>query len=165
MNMETLRDLYVKELHELYGAEQLLVKELPKLADKAELPELRQAIESHLEETRKHVSRLEQVFQSQNDKKGTKKSKALDGILAEVAEDLPRQAGPLVRDAAIIAGCQQVEHWEISMYGTLHSYATHLGLQESADLLQQTLDEEHAADRKLTEIAVKRVNTEASRAA
>jgi ferritin-like metal-binding protein YciE len=165
MKMETLHDLYLKELRDLYGSEKLLVKALQKLAGKAESPELREALERHLEQTRGHVSRIEQVFQIHDEKPVGKRCKGLVGTLQEVDDDVSDDATPLVRDAAIIAGAQQVEHYEIAAYGTLNSYAIHLGYDEAAKLLQKSLDEEYAADRNLTEIAMNRVNVEATRTA
>lgn len=165
MKMETLHDLYLKELRDLYGSEKLFVKALQKLSAKAELPELGQAIEEHLEQTREHVSRIEQVFQIHNEKPVSKRCKAVEGILQELDDDVSADATPFVRDAAIIAGLQQVEHYEITAYGTLNSYALHLGHDAAAKLLQKTLDQERAADEKLTEIAMNRVNVEAARTA
>ncbi len=165
MKMETLHELYLKELRDLYGSEKSLVKALPKLAAKTELPELREALEHHLEQTREHVSRIEEIFQIHGEKPATKRSKALEGILQELDEDVSADAKPFVRDAAIIAGAQQVEHYEITAYGTLNSYAMHLGHDAAAKLLRKTLDEERSADEMLTGIAMSRVNVEAARTA
>jgi ferritin-like metal-binding protein YciE len=165
MKLQTLHDLYLKELRDLYGSEKLLVKALQNMAAQTELPELRQALEQHLEQTREHVSRLEQVFHLHGEKPATKRCKALEGILKELEDDAGADAAPFVRDAAIIAGTQQVEHYKIAAYGTLSSFAMHLGHDAAAKILQKTLDEERAADEKLTEIAMNRVNVEAARTA
>jgi ferritin-like metal-binding protein YciE len=110
MKMETLHDLYLKELRDLYGSEKMLLKALPKLSAKAEFPDLRAALEEHWEQTREHISRIEQVFQTHGEKPTSKRCKSLAGILEELEADTGAAAAPFVRDAAIIAGAQQVEH-------------------------------------------------------
>jgi ferritin-like metal-binding protein YciE len=154
MRTESLQELYFKELRDLYGSEKLIVKSLPKFAEAAQLPELRQALAGHLSEARGQVSRLEQIFQLHNQKPAIKQGKALDGILREAEEDLAEVSDPALRDAVMVAALQQVKHYEIAAYGTLQAYAIHLGHSEAGKLLQMTLDEERAADRKLTEITL-----------
>jgi ferritin-like metal-binding protein YciE len=165
MKTETMQDLYFKELRDLYGSEKTILKSLPKIMERAELPELRQALASHLNETRGHATRLEKIFEIHGQKPSTKTDKALEGILHEGEQDIADSATPSVRDAAIVAAAQQVEHYEIAAYGTLQTYATHLGHSEAGKLLQATLDEERAADRKLTEIALNHLKVEVTHGA
>jgi ferritin-like metal-binding protein YciE len=160
MKTETMQDLYFKELRDLYGSEKTILKSLPKMMERAELPELRQALANHLNETRGHATRLEKIFEIHGQKPSIKNDKALEGILHEGEQDIADSATPSVRDAAILAAAQQVEHYEIAAYGTLQTYATHLGHSETGKLLQATLDEERAADRKLTEIALNHLKIE-----
>jgi ferritin-like metal-binding protein YciE len=165
MKLESLHDLYMSELKDLYGAEDQILKALPKMIEKAESPQLRDALESHLEETRGHVSRLEQVFEMHGEEAKKLKCKGMQGVLEEGDEMVGKDATPAVRDAAIISACQRVEHYEIAAYGTVRTYAEQMGQQRAADVLQETLDEELAADETLTEIANSRVNIEATRTA
>jgi len=165
MKTETLQDLYIKELHDLYGSEGLLVESLPKFIEGSELPELRQALTHHLAETRGHVTRMEQVLQMQGEKAATKKEKALGGILREAEDDIADASSGSVRDAAIIAAAQQIEHYEIAAYGTVHGYAIHLGYLDAAKLLQTTLDEERGASEKLTHLALHYTKVEATHTA
>lgn len=163
MKLETLHDLYLLELKDLYSAEQQIVKALPKVIDKTTNPELRQALENHLEETRGHVSRLEEIFQMHGEEAKETKCKGMEGVLKEGDEMIGKDATPEVRDAAIISACQRVEHYEMAAYGSVRTYAEQMGHDRAAALLQQTLDEEGAADEKLTDIAESRVNTQATR--
>jgi ferritin-like metal-binding protein YciE len=165
MKLESLHDLYMSELKDLYSAEDQILKALPKMIEKAESPQLRDALESHLEETRGHVSRLEQVFEMHGEEAKKLKCKGMQGVLEEGDEMVGKDATPAVRDAAIISACQRVEHYEIAAYGTVRTYAEQMGQQRAADVLQETLDEELAADETLTEIANSRVNIEATRTA
>jgi ferritin-like metal-binding protein YciE len=165
MKLESLHDLYMSELKDLYSAEDQILKALPKMIEKAESPQLRDALESHLEETRGHVSRLEQVFEMHGEEAKKQKCKGMQGVLEEGDEMVGKDATPAVRDAAIISACQRVEHYEIAAYGTVRTYAEQMGQQRAADVLQETLDEELAADETLTEIANSRVNIEATRTA
>jgi ferritin-like metal-binding protein YciE len=155
----------MSELKDLYSAEDQILKALPKMIEKAESPQLRDALESHLEETRGHVSRLEQVFEMHGEEAKKQKCKGMQGVLEEGDEMVGKDATPAVRDAAIISACQRVEHYEIAAYGTVRTYAEQMGQQRAADVLQETLDEELAADETLTEIANSRVNIEATRTA
>jgi ferritin-like metal-binding protein YciE len=164
MKLESLHDLYLYELKDLYSAEDQIVKALPKMIEKAESTDLRGALEHHLEETRGHVSRLEQVFQMHGEDAEKQKCKGMQGVLDEGDEMAGKNATPAVRDAAIISACQRVEHYEIAAYGTVRTYAEQLGHQRAAAVLKQTLDEELAADKKLTQIANSR-NIAATRTA
>ena len=165
MKLESLHDLYLSELRDLYSAEDQIIKALPKMIEKAESTTLRNALESHLEETRGHVSRLEQVFQMHGEEPKKQKCKGMQGVLDEGDEMVGKDATPAVRDAAIISACQRVEHYEIAAYGAVRTYAEQMGQQRAAAVLQETLDEETAADETLTEIANNRVNIEATRTA
>ncbi|HZZ72757.1 MAG TPA: ferritin-like domain-containing protein [Pirellulales bacterium] len=153
MEMETLRDLFVDELKDLYSAENQLVKALPKMAKAATSPKLKKAFESHLEETKGHVDRLEQIFEKLGGSPKGKKCKAMEGLIEEGKEMLEEDAEPDVLDAGLIAAAQRVEHYEMAGYGCVRTYAQLLGEAAAAKLLQQTLDEEGNADKKLTQLA------------
>jgi ferritin-like metal-binding protein YciE len=155
-----LHKRFVDELKDLYSAEKQILKALPKMAKAATTEELRNALEEHRRQTEGHVERLEQVFGHLDMKPGRKKSKGMEGLIEEGSEHLEEDEG-FIRDAAIIAAAQRVEHYEISAYGTASSYARRLGLDEAARLLETTLDEESQADERLTEIAESSVNEEA----
>jgi ferritin-like metal-binding protein YciE len=165
MKLESLHDLYLSELRDLYSAEKQIVKALPKMIEKTESPELRQALEDHLEQTTGHVERLEHVFEMHGESPKRQKCKGMEGILAEGDEMVGHDAAPAVRDAAIISAGQRVEHYEMAAYGTVRTYAEQLGHGRAAAVLQETLDEERAADEKLTSIAKSRVNVEAMQTA
>jgi ferritin-like metal-binding protein YciE len=164
MKLESLHDLYLFELKDLYSAEDQILKALPKMIEKAQSPELRAALQNHLEETRGHVMRLEEVFRMHGEDAEKEKCKGMQGVLAEGDDLVGKDATPAVRDAAIISACQRVEHYEIASYGTVRTYAEQLGHQRAAEVLNQTLQEEVAADKKLTQIAGNR-NIEATRTA
>lgn len=144
-----LRELYIDELRDLYDAEHRLVKALPKMAKAADSKELRSGIEHHLEQTKGHVQRLEQIFESMGEPVKAKKCKGMEGIVGEGSEVLEDFKGA-VKDAAIIASAQRVEHYEIAAYGSVRSFAEELGETKAASLLQQTLTEEKDTDAKLT---------------
>jgi ferritin-like metal-binding protein YciE len=165
MKLESLHELYLSELKDLYSAEDQIIKALPKIIEKTESPELRNALEQHLEETRGHVSRLERIFEMHGEEAKKQKCKGMQGILDEGEEMVGKDATRPVRDAAIISGCQRVEHYEIAAYGTVRTYAEQLGHEHAAAILKETLDEELAADKKLTQIANNRVNIQATRTA
>ena len=162
MKLRTLSDLLVEQLRDLYSAEGQLVKALPKMAKGATCDKLRAAIESHLEETKGQVSRLEQIFEQLEASPKGKKCRAMEGLVLEGKEALEEDMEPAIRDAAIIAAAQRVEHYEMAAYGTARTFATVLGKDEVAELLQETLDEEAAANDKLTEIATDSVNHDAA---
>ncbi len=161
MRIESLHDLFVNELRDLYHAENQLVKALPRMAKAVSSEELRRALEEHLEQTRGHVERLEQVFEKIGLKAKGKKCEAMEGIIAEGKELLGEDLEDAVLDAGIIGAAQKVEHYEMAGYGTVRAWAERLGLGEETELLQRTLDEEKAADEKLTQIAENIVNLEA----
>lgn len=159
--MQTLDDLFLEQLRDLYSAENQIVKALPKMAKYASSEELKSAFEEHLEQTKGHVERLEEIFERLGARSKGKKCEAMEGLLEEGKEILSMNAEPSVRDAAMIAAAQRVEHYEIAGYGCARTFARLLGDQEAADLLQQTLDEEGETDQKLTQIAESTINVEA----
>ncbi len=157
-----LRELFLTELKDIYWAEKALVMALPKMAKKATNSELVAAIDDHLAVTETHVERLEQVFSEIGETATSKKCEAMAGLIEEAEEIMKEQKDDVVRDAAIIAAAQKVEHYEIASYGTLVAFAEILGESSSAKLLEQTLNEEKEADKTLTEIATSSVNSEAA---
>jgi ferritin-like metal-binding protein YciE len=161
MKLDSLQTLWIEEMRDLYNAETQLLKALPKMAKRASTPELKEAFESHLEETQGHVERLDEIFAKLGKKPTGKTCKAMKGLIEEGSEVLSEEGVDSVIDAAIIAAAQRVEHYEIAGYGVVRTFASILGEDEAEDLLQQTLDEEGAADEKLTEIAESIVNEEA----
>lgn len=162
MKLETLHDLYVNELHDLYDAENQIVKALPKMIESSTSTELRIALANHLEETRTQVARLEQIFQMHGEDIEGNKCKGVRGIIDE-GEDLIKHDDNLdVRDAAIIAAAQKVEHYEMAGYGTVRTWAEQMGHEKAAQLLQETLNEEGEADKKLSRIA-RNLNRQAER--
>lgn len=164
MKLDSLRTLWIEEMRDLYNAETQLVKALPKMAKKATNPELREAFENHLEETKTHVERLEEIFTRLGKKASGKTCKAMKGLIEEGAEMMQEDGPDSVLDAGIIAAAQRVEHYEIAGYGVVRTFASILGEDEAEDVLQETLDEEGAADKTLTEIAEGIVNEEAEEA-
>jgi ferritin-like metal-binding protein YciE len=151
--LENLHDLLILELQDLYSAETQLVKALPKLAKAASDENLRTLFNDHLEETKEHVARLERIADLLEFSPKGKKCQGMEGLIAEGAERIDEKAQPSVRDAALICAAQKAEHYEISSYGTLRTFAELLGYDEVAELLQETKDEEVAADEKLTGVA------------
>jgi len=157
----SLRDLYVEQLKDLYDAEHQLIKALPKLAEASSSDELRNAFEEHLDKTRQHAQRIEQIFEGMGQKAKAQKCKGMEGLVKEGSEVIKEEdIDGEVKDAALIAAAQRVEHYEIAGYGTVRTYANLLGENEAANLLQQTLDEEKEADQTLNEIA-EQINVEA----
>jgi ferritin-like metal-binding protein YciE len=165
MKLESLQELLIDELKDLYSAENQLVKALPKMAKAAASPELKAAFEEHLEETKEQVQRLVTIFGQLNGSspKG-KKCKAMEGLIEEGGEIIEAEGEDSVKDAALICAAQKVEHYEMAGYGCARTFAQLLGLNDVADLLQQTLDEEGNVDKKLTEIAETEINVEAAAA-
>ena len=163
MKIVTLRDLWVDELKDLYNAEHQILKALPKMAKAAADDQLRQAFEEHLEQSKGHVERLEQIFELIEETPRGKKCKGVEGIIAEGAEMMDMGLPEAVSDAALIAAAQRVEHYEIAAYGTVKTYAEILGESDAAELLEQTLAEEKATDETLSGIA-EEVNPEAASA-
>ena len=159
---KSLEDLFVNLLKDIYYAEKQILKALPKMAKKADSDDLRQAFEHHLEETRGQVERLEQVFALCDLKPTAKTCAAIKGILEEGEEDMKEAKDADVLDAGMIADAQAVEHYEIARYGTMVAWAKQLGMNDAASLLEETLEQEHNADRTLTEIAEGSLNREAA---
>jgi ferritin-like metal-binding protein YciE len=161
MKLESIDALLEHELQDLHSAESQLVKALPKMAEKASSDELRQAFETHLEQTQEQLQRLDKILGDLNLKAGSHKCKAMEGLIAEAQEVLKADALDSVRDAAMIGAAQRVEHYEIAGYGTARTYAEMLGHADAAQLLQQTLDEEKETDELLSGLALSSVNVEA----
>ncbi|MEO8131256.1 MAG: ferritin-like domain-containing protein [Bryobacteraceae bacterium] len=153
MKIESLEELFVEELKDLYHAEKQLVKALPKMVKAATSDELRTAFADHLEQTKTHVQRLEQVFESMDEKAKTKTCKGMQGLIEEGQETMSEDAIESMADLGLIAAAQKVEHYEISGYGTMRTFAGILGNQEAVRLLSETLKEEEAADKLLTRIS------------
>lgn len=161
MKLDTLRTLWIEELRDLYNAENQLLKALPKMAKRATTPELKEAFQSHLRETETHVERLDQLFVKLGKKPTGKTCKAMKGLVEEGSEMIKEDGPDSVIDAGLIAAAQRVEHYEMAGYGVVRTFAGLLGEDEAQNLLQETLDEEGAADEKLTEIAEGIVNEDA----
>ena len=153
MANNSLRELYVEELRDLYSAETQLTKALPKMAKASSNNELRQAFEEHLRQTSEHVSRLEQIFEMLEEKATGKKCLGMEGLVKEGAEVMREDYEDPVKDAGIIGAAQRVEHYEIAAYGTVREFAKILGEDEHVSLLEQTLEEENQTDEKLTQLA------------
>ncbi len=160
--MESMQKLYLEELRDLYDAENQLIEALPKMAKGASHEKLRTAFEEHLEVTREQVRRLETIFDNLGEKPTGKKCKGMKGLIEEGQEIMKQQGDPDVKDAAMIAAAQRVEHYEIAAYGSARTYANELGLREHAELLQRTLDEEGNTDKRLTQLAESRINKDAT---
>jgi len=163
MSLESIQDLLVEEVNDLYSAELQLVAALPKMAKAASNAQLRSGIEAHLRETQRQVSRLEQVFELMDVPIKAKHCKAMEGLIKEGSEVIDeKKADPSVRDAALIAAAQKVEHYEIASYGSAIAHANVLGLGNVSKVLQKTLAEEKFTDQKLTGLAEGRVNRDAA---
>jgi ferritin-like metal-binding protein YciE len=166
MKLHSLDDLFLDQLRDLYSAESQILKGLPRMAKAASTAELRNAFQEHLEQTRGHMERLDQIFDQLGMSPRGKKCHAIEGVLEEVKEVINLDdADPAVRDAALIAAAQRVEHYEMAGYGCARTYARLLDNEEAANQLQQTLDEERQTDKKLTQIAESMVNLRAVEAA
>jgi ferritin-like metal-binding protein YciE len=153
MKIESLDELFVDELKDLYHAEKQLVKALPKMAKAATSEELRKAFTDHLEQTKNHVTRIEQVFESCDEKAKAKVCKGMQGLIEEGQETMEEDAAEEMADLGLIAAAQKVEHYEIAGYGTMRTFAQILGNQDAVRLLSETLREEEAADKLLTSIS------------
>jgi len=158
----TLHDAFLDELRDMYHAEKQLTSALPKLAKKAKSPDLTEAFRSHLAETENHVTRLEQVFAELGETAKAKTCDGMKGIIAEANEMIGESYDDQTMDAVLIASAQRAEHYEIAAYGTLVTWARTMEHDSAADLLQQNLDEEKAADEKLTDIAESGINEQAA---
>ena len=161
MELDTLKDLYVDEIKDLYSAEKQLIKALPKMAKAANDDQLREAFRTHLKETAQHAARLEQTCQELGVSPRGKKCVGMEALIEEGSELIKENPDPEVLDAGLISKAQHVEHYEIAGYGTVRTYARQLGFENQADLLQQTLDEEGKTDHLLTELAEAGINVEA----
>jgi ferritin-like metal-binding protein YciE len=161
MKIESMEDLFLEQIEDLYDAEKRLVKALPKMAEASTSAPLRQAFESHLQQTMGHVSRLENIFQQLNKKPKSQTCDAMKGLVSEGEDIVSDIDQSTLRDAGLIAAANRVEHYEIAAYGSARTFAKTLGLTQAATLLDQTLQEEKAADQKLTQLAESKVNQEA----
>ena len=161
MKIESMESLFIEQLQDLYDAEKRLVKALPKMADEATSRDLSEAFRSHLLQTEGHVTRLERVFQQLGKDPKTKTFDALKGLIEEGEDMISDIEKSPLRDAGMIAAANRVEHYEIAAYGSARTFAQTLGLDEAASLLQATLEEEKAADAKLTSLAESMINDEA----
>ena len=160
--LDSLETLFVDQLQDVYDAEQRLVKALPLMARAAHDPTLKSAFEQHLSQTKNHVSRLERIFGMMGRKAESKTCSAMKGLVEEGQEVIDAGGDPEVKDAALIAAAQRVEHYEIACYGTIRTFAQRLGRHDAAGVLQETLDEEKATDEKLNRIAEQNVNAQAA---
>ncbi len=161
MSAETLHDAFEEELKDVLSAEKQLLKALPKMAKAASNEDLAAGFEEHLEQTKGQIERLEKIFQMLDKTPRAKKCKAMEGLIEEGSEIMEEDAEPQVMDAMLIAAAQKVEHYEIATYGTLVTWARQLEMEDAAELLQQTLDEEKQTDVKLTELAEAGINAAA----
>ena len=162
MELETLRDLYVEELKDLYSAEKQIIKGLAKMTKAASHPELKQAFTRHAQVTERHVERLERICADLEVSPRGKKCVGMEGLIEEAADLIRERPEADVLDAGLIAAAQHVEHYEMAGYGCVRTYARQLGYADQADLLQTTLDEEGTSDKILTEIAERSINIEAA---
>jgi len=159
-----MEELLIDELKDIYSAENQIIKALPRMAKAANSPELKRAFERHLEETRRQVERLDQIGQTLDAKLTGKKCKGMEGLIEEGKEIMEEDLEESALDAGLIGAAQKVEHYEIAAYGTARTHAEMLGYTKAAKLLQQTLDEEGATDKKLTQLAESIINVEAANA-
>jgi ferritin-like metal-binding protein YciE len=161
MKLKSFNELLIHELRDLYSAEKQLAKALPKLSKAADSEELSTLLDEHLEETKGQIERLEQIFEELEVSSRGPACKGMKGLIAEGDHLIEEEGDPAVKDAAFISAAQRVEHYEIAGYGSARTFAQQLGLESIAKLLQESLDEEKAADAKLNELAMSHVNVEA----
>ena len=161
MKLNSLEDLFIHELKDLYSAEKQLTEALPKMVEAANTPALQDAFNAHLKETETHLERVHQILQKLNVNPGNAKCDAMEGLIEEGEEIINMKADADVKDAALIGAAQRVEHYEMAGYGTARTFALRLGHIDAADLLQQTLDEEGEANMKLTSLAENGINEKA----
>jgi ferritin-like metal-binding protein YciE len=161
MELETLRDLYIHELKDLHSAEKQLTKALPRMAKAATNEDLAAGFEEHLAQSEEHMNRLEKILESHDESTRGPKCKGMEGLIEEGKEMIEEDGDDDVRDAGLISAAQRVEHYEIAGYGFARAYAEVLGDRKGADLLDQTLEEEAATDKKLTELAKTLINLQA----
>lgn len=164
MELDTLKDLYVEELKDLYSAEKMIIKGLDKMTKAASHPELKQAFQRHKAMTEQHVERIERICADLDVSPRGKKCVGMEGLIEEAKELIGEKPHPDVLDAGLIAAAQHVEHYEMAGYGCARTYARQLGYADQADLLQTTLDEEGSTDKLLTELAETSINIQAQRA-
>jgi len=158
MELETLKDLYIHELKDLYSAEKQIIKALPKMVKAASNEQLKAGFEQHLEETKEHAARLEKLLTQHEQTTRGPKCKGMEGLLKEGEEMIEEEADEEVRDAGLISAAQRVEHYEMAGYGCARTYAETLGDKDGAKVLQETLNEEGATDKKLTKLAKSSIN-------
>jgi ferritin-like metal-binding protein YciE len=158
MSLDSLDKLFLEELKDVYNAEKQILRALPRMAKAADSPELQQAFTKHQKETEGHVQRLERIFKELGQAPRGKKCKGMEGLLEEGKEVLEEDGEPAVIDAALIGSAQRVEHYEMAAYGCLRTYAQLLGMDQAGQLLQQTLEEEEATDKKLTDLGESGIN-------
>lgn len=164
MKLNNLRDLFIHDLLDIYDAEQQITKALPMMAEAATSRDLRKAFEEHLTQTKEQIQRLDEIFRILGEKVKKQECRGMKGLIEEGEKMMAEDAAPEVRDAALIAAAQKVEHYEISGYGTARAYAQTLGEDEVDSLLMQTLDEEGRTDERLSRLAMMRENMKAKRA-
>jgi ferritin-like metal-binding protein YciE len=164
MEIDSLEKLFIEELKDLYSAEQQLMKALPKMAKACSNEKLSESFKEHAEQTKKQAERLEKIFEDLNVRGKGRKCVAMEGLIEEGQELMKESRDPEVLDCGLIGSAQKVEHYEIAGYGTVRTHANRLGLSKAAQLLQQTLDEEAATDKKLTMLAESTINVEAQHA-
>jgi ferritin-like metal-binding protein YciE len=162
VELNSLEELYVDELKDLYNAENQILKALPKMAKAAKHPQLKQAFTKHEQQTRQQVARLDRIFKNLGKSPRGKKCVGMEGLIEEGSELIKEKPAPGVLDAGLISKAQHVEHYEIAGYGTVRTWAEKLGYEDQAELLQQTLDEEEQTDRLLSELAESSINIEAA---
>jgi ferritin-like metal-binding protein YciE len=163
MQESSLKGLYLKELRDIYDAEKQITKALPKMAKAASSSQLRQGFEMHLDQTKNHITRLEQIFEALDESPKGESCDGMEGLLEEGSEVMEEDLDPEALDAGLISAAQRVEHYEIAAYGSLRTWANVLGEKQAVSLLQETLDEEKETDQKLTQLAEK-VNVKAAAA-
>src|SRR5688572_8911826 len=162
MKMQTLEDLFIHEVQDLHSAEEQIVEALPEMVKAASSPELKKAFQEHLKVTKTHLDRVQQILTELGEKPG-KKCKGMEGVLKEGEEVLKEDSDADVKDAALIAAAQKVEHYEMAGYGAARTHALQLDHDNMAEVLQQTLDEEGEADKKLTALAESSINAKADK--
>ncbi|NLW85448.1 MAG: ferritin-like domain-containing protein [Planctomycetes bacterium] len=161
-SLDNMQDLLLEELNELYDVEDQIIKALPKMREAASSPVLKQAFDKHLEQTQRQKERLEQIFRELGRQPERVGAEGMKGIISEGQMIISMDGDPHVKDAALIAAAQRVEHYEMASYGSARTYARELGHQRVADLLQTTLDEEGSTDKELSQVAISQVNPRAS---
>lgn len=162
MKLETLRDLLIEEMADIYDAEHQIIEALPKMKKAASSDKLKQSFQEHLDVTRQQVSRLEQVFEMMDQKPKRKACKAMKGLIKEGEDMIEEEADKDVKDAGLIASAQRIEHYEIAAYGTAMAYAKQIGMDEAIQLMSQSLEEEKMTDEKLSQLAESTINVKAS---